>query len=138
MYSNSKNLSIGDNNMNKRMISYYLICGILTTIINISVYYILTRLFRFPYLLSNIIAWIVSVIFAYIVNKKFVFTDSEHGFWYKLPNFFCLRLASGIFDNTFMFYLVTILFMEDSIAKLLVGVIVTIINYLVSKFLIFI
>ena len=50
----------------------YLIIGVLTTVINYIVFVIATAL-KIDMHISNIIAWFVSVIFAYITNKLFVF-----------------------------------------------------------------
>ena len=53
--------------LNRETITY-LIVGVLTTILNIVVFKG-CNLMGFQYLISNVIAWIVAVIFAFVVNK---------------------------------------------------------------------
>lgn len=60
---------------NKEVIMY-LIFGVLTTLVNIVVYYILNDLLHIHYMVANVIAWIASVLFAYITNRKYVFESN--------------------------------------------------------------
>ena len=53
----------------------YLIFGILTTIVNIVSFFLFNKLFN--YKLSNIIAFILAIVFAYITNKKYVFESKK-------------------------------------------------------------
>ena len=55
----------------------YLIIGVLTTVINYIIFAILVKLANIEMHVSNIIAWIVSVIFAYFTNKLFVFESKS-------------------------------------------------------------
>ena len=55
----------------------YLFFGALTTLVNIISYTILAKLIHIDYLVSNVIAWILSVLFAYVTNRKFVFESKE-------------------------------------------------------------
>ena len=60
---------------NKEVI-LYIIFGILTTIVNYLVY-ILMRNFL-DILSSNLIAWFISVLFAYVTNRRYVFCASNN------------------------------------------------------------
>ena len=51
----------------------YLIFGVLTTLVNIGVYYLASDVVGLYYLLANVVAWILSVLFAFITNKSLVF-----------------------------------------------------------------
>ena len=53
----------------------YLVFGILTTVINIAVCGLLADILKWDIYLSNTIAWILSVIFAFVTNKIFVFNS---------------------------------------------------------------
>ena len=55
----------------------YLIFGVLSTIVNILTYAFCTRNLNIEFLISNWIAWIVAVLFAYITNKFFVFESKK-------------------------------------------------------------
>ena len=53
----------------------YLIFGVGTTLVNIVVYYIFADILEVSYLISNALAWLLSVLFAFVTNKKFVFVE---------------------------------------------------------------
>lgn len=56
----------------------YVIFGVLTTLVNLVVFKGADVLFRGEhYLVSNSIAWIVAVAFAYVTNKLFVFESKS-------------------------------------------------------------
>ena len=55
----------------------YLIFGTLTTALNIVVYYLFSNIIYMSYLFSNAVAWFLSVLFAYITNRKYVFNSSS-------------------------------------------------------------
>ena len=51
----------------------YAIFGILTTIINIVVYLFFAHILKKEVMLSTLAAWFLSVLFAYVTNRKWVF-----------------------------------------------------------------
>ena len=55
----------------------YIVFGVLTTIINLISYYFFSNIITINYLISNTIAWIISVIFAYMTNKLYVFNSKS-------------------------------------------------------------
>ncbi|WP_175425253.1 GtrA family protein, partial [Paenibacillus nuruki] len=59
---------------NKKEIISYLIFGVLTTLINIAVYFLLANVVGMDFKVATSIAWLVSVLFAFFTNKKYVFT----------------------------------------------------------------
>lgn len=123
-----------------KQVIMYLIFGVLTTIINILSYELFVRVFNTNYLISTIIAWIISVCFAYITNKIWVFesnTKNKLSLFKEIFNFFKYRILSCIIDLIIMYVLVGILKVNDSISKILSNVVVVIINYVFSKFIIF-
>lgn len=129
--------------LNKETISY-LIFGVLTTIINIVVFGI-SEDFLMPFmsdtaaaLTANVIAWVLSVAFAFITNKLFVFESKSMSVKViikELYSFVIARLLSLAFDEAFM--MVAIKFMDSMLAKIISNVFVVIINYVLSKFFIF-
>lgn len=60
-------------------IKAYLITGGITTLINIVVYYLCCNVAEIPNLVANVIAWLVSVAFAYFANDFFVFKETRGG-----------------------------------------------------------
>ena len=123
--------------MNKKEIINYLIFGVLTTVVNVVVYWLLNTCLNMNYLISNAIAWIVSVLFAYITNRKFVFESNNSSMINELVKFVGARLSTGIMDMILMWLLVDILSINSLICKILVNVFVIVLNYVFSKVLVF-
>ena len=124
---------------NKRLeILSYLLFGGLTTIVNILTYYIFTNLLSFNFEISNVIAWIISVTFAFITNKLFVFENNKKTSIFKQAiSFYGFRLLSLFIDMVLMYLFIKILIINDMLAKVVVNVLVIIINYFFSKLFIF-
>lgn len=123
----------------EKEIVLYIIFGILTTIINILVYTHLTEQISINYLLSNFIAWTISVLFAFITNKIFVF-KSKTGLknTFKEAFYFILaRIASLFIDMILIYIFIDILFFNNFISKIISNFIVVVSNYIFSKVFIF-
>ncbi len=124
----------------QKEIILYLIFGVLTTLVNFVVYILFTDVFSVYYLTSNIIAWIAAVAFAYVTNKIWVFESKTNGFadtFKEAMYFIGARLTSGAMDMALMFLLVSVISLNDMIAKVIVAVFVVIANYVLSKLLVF-
>lgn len=118
----------------------YLFFGALTTLVNIVVYTLLARLFKIDYMASNIIAWILSVIFAYITNKVYVFessTTSKKGLVIEIFSFFIARILSLVLDVLVMYIGIYVLNGNDIVVKVLSNILVIIANYFMSKLFVF-
>lgn len=115
----------------------YLIFGVLTTVVNIVVYYISAELLDIHYLISNALAWFLSVLFAYITNRKYVFNSHNENIIKEMISFFGSRLATGVLDMTLMWALVNYHLLNDMISKIVVNVIVIVLNYVLSKLVVF-
>jgi len=114
----------------------YLIFGVLTTLVNIVVYYITSKICKMDYQVSNIIAWILSVSFAFITNKVYVFESkntNKNIVLKEILSFYSLRILSLGIDMLCMFVLISICNINDLISKVIVNVIVIMINYVTSK-----
>ena len=75
----------------------YLIFGVLTTVVSIGTYALFTKLFSINYLVSNILSWILAVLFAFITNKLFVFeskSKDKKQVTKEMINFFFFRIIS--------------------------------------------
>ncbi len=118
----------------------YVIFGGFTTLINIVIYWICRNLLKLPVVPSDIIAWILSVIFAYVTNKIWVFESKSTKFSVlarEIAEFFAARLFSLGFDVLFLYVTVEKLAWPDLPMKIIANVVVIILNYLFSKLLIF-
>lgn len=119
---------------------FYGVFGILTTVINIGLFYILNSLFNVEENLSNNIAIVAAVLFAYFTNRKLVFNSKANGFKEKFIEFckFMLgRLFTMIIESLGFFALFNLLGIQELISKILITVIVVILNFFISKFFAF-
>lgn len=118
----------------------YVIFGVLTTIVNLIAYYLFSNIININYLISNAIAWIISVVFAYITNKFFVFNSSyinKDVIIEEFIKFMNCRLISGLSEVVLLFLFVDLLLMNDIVGKLIIGILVATINFIFSKVFIF-
>ncbi len=125
-----------------REIIIYLIVGVLTTIVSLFSYYICVNTILDPnngieLQIANIISWSLAVLFAYFANRTFVFKSKTNNKLKEASSFVLSRVLTLLIDMTIMFLLVTCLKQNDKIAKLVVQVVVTILNYLFSKLFVF-
>ena len=121
----------------ERELLFYVIFGVLTTLVNIAVYLLFTKVFGVNYLISNIIAWISSVLLAYFTNRIWVFESKSSNIIREISLFFGGRLFSGVVDTALMYLFIDILLVGDFISKIIIQVIVVILNYLISKLIVF-
>jgi putative flippase GtrA len=125
---------------NKKEVISYLVFGILTTLVNIISYGYLTKIGHIDYRLATTIAWFLSVVFAFVTNKLYVFNSKSFDIKTLTKEFFFFtffRLLSYITDLVIMVLMVEWLLVDDLISKILANIIVVIFNYFASKFFIF-
>lgn len=117
----------------------YLVFGVLTTVINVITYHICYAMMHISNLSSTVIAWVVAVAFAYVTNKIFVFESKKKNqeAIKEAINFFACRIGTGVIEIGIMYVFVDVLLFNGTIMKLFTNVIVIIINYIASKFLVF-
>ena len=118
----------------------YLFFGGLTTVVNYVVYAPCYYLLNIGGAVSNVIAWVVAVAFAYLTNKPFVF--KSHDWSWKvvgpeLAKFVGCRVGSGVLETAIIFLTVDLLAWNGLVMKLLTSVLVVILNYFGSKLLVF-
>ncbi|MFB3161105.1 GtrA family protein [Neobacillus sp. 179-J 1A1 HS] len=118
----------------------YLFFGVLTTVINILCYVFLREYLHIEYILSTTIAWLISVVFAFLTNKKYVFKSNFTELNAVIQEFFSFtffRVVSLGMDLGIMVVLVEIIKIDDFIAKIAANIVVVIMNYIVSKYIVF-
>lgn len=122
-----------------RDILVYLVFGVLTTLVNYIVYFPCCYA-GLPASVSNIIAWVVSVLFAYLTNKPFVFHSKDWSMKTVLPEagkFIGCRVGSGALESAILFVTVDLLHLNSAIWKIITSVFVVVLNYVGSKLLVF-
>lgn len=118
----------------------YLFFGVLTTLANYFIYFPLYNWLQLSATLSNLIAWIFAVAFAYLTNKPFVFKSRD---WSKetvipeLTKFVGCRLGSGALETAIIWLTVDMLQWNGNLMKIFISVLVVALNYVGSKWLVF-
>lgn len=120
----------------------YLIVGGLTTVVSLFSYYLVVLTILNPkngleLQLANIISWILSVLFAYITNRKYVFKSKNKNIKKELITFCGSRVITLLLDMFIMFFFVTLLKGNDKIFKIVSQVLIVIGNYIISKIFVF-
>lgn len=120
----------------------YLVVGVLTTVVSLGTYYICVFTVLDPesaiqLQIANILSWIAAVTFAYFTNRKYVFESKNKNMLGEAAKFYASRLSTLFMDMAIMFVGVTLLSFNDKIMKLVVQVVVTVANYIISKFFVF-
>ena len=118
----------------------YMLCGIRTTAVNILSFGLLRDVLQWQLLTANTLAWVLSVAFAFLTNKVFVFRSKSFAaklVLRELVSFVGARLFSLAVDTAGMWLLVDVLTWNDWLAKVLMNVIVIVLNYVFSKLFIF-
>lgn len=118
----------------------YIFFGGLTTVVNYAVYLPLYNWAGLSGTLSNCAAWVVSVIFAFVTNKLFVFKSCDWSPAVALPElgkFVGCRVGSGLVETGIIFLTVDTLQWNGNLWKFIGSVLVVVINYFASKLLVF-
>ncbi len=118
----------------------YIFFGVLTTVVNVLSFGLLRDILQWRLLTANTLAWGLSVAFAFLTNKVFVFRSKSFAAGLvvrELISFVGARLFSLAVDTAGMWLLVDVLTWNDWLAKVLMNVIVIVINYVFSKLIIF-
>ncbi len=123
---------------NRETISY-IVFGVLTTVVSFVSQMLFSSL-GWHVTINTIGSWVCAVLFAYVVNKLFVFeskTTTAKAFWRELGLFIGARVASLGMELVFMFVTVELLNFSEAICKLIAQVFILVANYVFSKLVIF-
>lgn len=118
----------------------YLFFGVLTSLVDFLVFIPLHKLLGISATVSNTVAWIAAVLFAFFTNKLFVFQSKNcsaksllREFW----KFSLCRIGTFLLEEAFLFITSDVLSYDGLVMKLVISVVVVIINYFGSKFFVF-
>ena len=118
----------------------YLFFGVLTTVVNYIVYLPCYNLLYLSAAVSNVIAWVAAVVFAYLTNKPFVFKSHDWSAKTVIPEltkFVGSRIVSGALETAIIFVTVDWLCWNGNLMTLVTRVLVVVINYIASTLLVF-
>ena len=120
-----------------RELVLYVVFGAFTFFVNIAVYFLFEDVLGVNYLISNIVAWFFSVLFAYITNRIWVFESKSPDILKEMALFFGGRIFSGVVDTALMYLFIDVMMIGDTISKIVVQIIVIVLNYIFSKLIVF-
>lgn len=144
-----------------RLLSYevvlYVFFGVVTTIINVGLYWLLGMFFgdkliieyqlfghafkvQWGMQISNFIAWVITILVAFVTNKLFVFESKS---WEtgvvgrEFSSFVGARIFSLVVEQLGLFVLMDLISVRKMVSKAIIAVAVVVMNYFFSKFFIF-
>ncbi|MDY5497204.1 MAG: GtrA family protein, partial [Anaerobutyricum sp.] len=124
----------------------YLFWGVCTTIVNWGTYSVFVAGFHWGIFLGNACSWACATLFAYVTNKLWVFQSKSwkrEVVFKEFGLFVSSRLLTGTLEIIGVPFLVkmglnySVMGIEGLFAKVLVSVLVVILNYILSKLVIF-
>ena len=118
----------------------YLFFGGLSTLLNIVIFFIFNTLIKIDYQTSNVIAWIIVVIFAYITNKIWVFEskkETKSELLKETVSFFGSRLLTLGIEFILLYLFVEKFNILELVSKIIINIVVIVLNYVLSKLFVF-
>ncbi len=122
-----------------REVWLYLCFGVLTTAVSWGSFYLLCYPLGWNELVANILSWIAAVLFAFLTNRTWVFSElrAEDGFFREMLLFFGARLSTLAAEELILYIFVTRLSLSAMIVKMLGNIVVLVLNYFLSKCVVF-
>jgi len=122
-----------------KQVILYIVFGVLTTLVNLGSFYVMNDILNWDKNISNFIAIILAVLFAYITNKDLVFHSEAKTIKEKMHEF--LKFIAGRTFTMIIEFLGGMLLFQlpipEIISKLFITVLVVILNFFISKFFAF-
>lgn len=115
----------------------YLFWGFASFLFNMGTFYLLNRVSGINALMSNIIAWILCVIFVYITNRLFVFESRNKNILTEFLKFIGARVGTLLLEEFILFAGITVLQRDELLVKLTGQLFIIGSNYVLSKLWIF-
>ncbi len=123
-----------------REVITYLISGVLTTVVNWVLYWLIVEKIGMEELSGNAVDWVLTVAFAYAINAFWVF-DSKFIGWSverkKILKFYAARLLTFVIEEVGILIFLKKLKYKWLMVKAVLAVIVIILNYVFSKLFVF-
>lgn len=118
----------------------YLFFGGLAFTLNLTLFAMMDYVFGLNELLNNIICWTICVLFQFFTNRTWVFdahADSASGFIKQMAFFFGGRVVTLVLEELILGLFITWLQFHAMAVKLAAQAVVIILNYLISRLLVF-
>lgn len=124
---------------NREMLLYILFGG-LAFLVSIFTFALFNVTFGMNELIANVVSWIITVTFAFFTNRIWVFqapTKTVKEFVVQLGLFFGARVVTLVIEEVILLVFVTLLQMNSMVVKIVAQVVVIVMNYILSKLVIF-
>lgn len=124
---------------NKEII-LYLICGALAFFLSVALFTYFHVSMKMNELIANVIAWCITVIFAFLTNKIIVFADESYAVESFIKQFFLFaggRLLTLVVEEMLLYIMITRIELASVPVKILAQIIVIVLNYIISKCYVF-
>lgn len=120
----------------------YLFFGVCTTLVNLVTKWILLLTVidssnAIQLQVAIIISWIVSVLFAYVTNRKYVFESKSKSIFKEISSFFGSRVLTLVLEMVIMYIFVTALNFNVYLFTIISQILVIVLNYVFSKLFVF-
>ena len=118
----------------------YLFFGGISFLVSIWPYALFNVNFGINELVANIFSWLITVMFAFLTNRIWVFQAPPNTiaeFFKQMCSFFGGRLVTLVVEEIILLVFITILGFASMPVKVIAQIIVIVLNYVISKFFIF-
>lgn len=123
----------------KEMLLYgFFGCG--TVLISVGTYALLTEVFSWDILMANAVSWLFATMFAFFTNRTWVFSSHATGiraFFIQLGSFCFGRFLTLLIEEWMLYFFIGQLQFPNMIIKFIGQIVVILLNYLVSKLVVF-
>lgn len=123
-----------------REVILYLICGAMAMFVSIATYALFTTVFGWHELTANVLSWVLACALAYVTNSIWVFRKPPRSLkelGKQISSFFGGRIATLLIEELILFVFVTLLHWNGILVKTAAQVVVIVLNYVISKWIIF-
>ena len=123
-----------------RRVVLYGIFGALTTFVNFVTYLLFAKMLGVDMVVSNGIAWVVAVAFAFVTNRQYVFESTARdrkSIAREAVAFMIFRVLSGAVEIAGFAFFVNMLLLDDIVVKIASMFVIIVLNYAFSKFFVF-
>lgn len=118
-------------------IFWYLVVGVLTTVVSFVTYALFVYLCNMDAVLAEALSWACAVLFAYPTNKLLVFRNHSKKIVREFLSFVLSRVATGVFGVVFIAVFVNMLHGNEMVMKIISNVVILVLNYVFSKLITF-
>lgn len=118
----------------------YLFFGGLAFVVSVATYSLFNLVLHMNELIANIFSWIITVLFAFFTNRVWVFqspTEGAGAFFRQMISFYSGRVITLLIEEAILFVFITLLSFSSLGVKIAAQVVVIILNYVISKLIIF-